>query len=248
MAIVELADLVETETLKIYYFGDPMCLWCYGSHLHIKGALNSLSVEGHDYNLNHVIGVLAPQSKDGITTGPELMPYHRNPGQFEYIQLQWKENYQGRVPKENQRPLNFEVWNRPDMRRSTYESCEAVVLMGGQSINGKIDLYWEMFEAIQLEFYQHAQNTSNRRALLRIARTLADDLGSQVNIDLGRFEAELYDGTAQEQLVKNQKLNRALAHLVHQQLIGREPGSPLSFPSLVVSKGSNFSLVAEGSR
>lgn len=124
-----------------------MCSWCWGFRTQlglIEDAFPGLPVR-------LVLGGLASDTK-------EPMP----PDMRAYVQQAWDA-----VETTTGATFNRQFWDgrNPDIRRSTYPSCRAVVLARRE---GKERA---MFDAIQLAYYQEARNPSNADVLADCANT-----------------------------------------------------------------------------
>ncbi|WP_223670813.1 DsbA family protein [Kangiella shandongensis] len=134
-------------TVKLYYFHDPMCSWCWGfapSWSKLKQHLSG-TVE-----IEYVLGGLAPDNQ-------ELMPKEMQ---------QTIEGYWRKIEQLLGTRFNYNFWSECQPRRSTYPACRAVIAAQEQGRND------DMITAIQEAYYLRAMNPSDVATLIQLATEL----------------------------------------------------------------------------
>lgn len=194
-----------TTGTTLLYIADPMCSWCWGFRTQlrlIEEALPNLSVQ-------LVLGGLAPDSEEPM---PEEMRA--------YVQQAWDA-----VEETTGAAFDRGFWDgrNPDIRRSTYPSCRAVVLARRE---GKEHA---MFDAIQHAYYQEAKNPSNAAVLADCATSVG--LGMSREDFLLALDAE----ETQRELERDFELRRELGANTFPSLA--LAGSPIPDPGVVFHRG-----------
>lgn len=139
--------------MRLYYFHDPMCSWCWAFRPALGQIEAALPV---GIRLVRVLGGLAPD-----TDAPMPADLQRR------IQAIWQ-TIQHRVPGT---AFNYAFWTDCAPRRATYRACRAVIAASQQG-----DYERAMIEAIQRAYYLEARNPSDRSTLLALSADLGLDI------------------------------------------------------------------------
>lgn len=149
-----------------------MCSWCWGFQTQLRLIEQALP----ELPVRIVLGGLAPDTD-------EPMP----PDMRAYVQQAWEA-----VEQTTGAAFDRRFWDgrNPDIRRSTYPSCRAVVLARRE---GKERA---MFDAIQRAYYQEARNPSNADVLADCASSLGlemsrEDFLQALNAEATQAELEM---------------------------------------------------------
>ncbi len=153
--------------MKLYYFHDPMCSWCYAFRPTLQKLKQALP-EG--LTLVNILGGLAA---DEEAVMPEAMQ--------QTIQQHWH-RIQQQVPGTR---FNFDFWSNCEPRRSTWPACRAVIAAVRQGAEHEE----EMIQTIQNAYYLEARNPSDFSTLLAIATELGLD-AKQFETDMKSEETE----------------------------------------------------------
>jgi len=164
--------------VRLYYFHDPMCSWCWGFQPTWQRLLDSLPAH---IKVQYVLGGLA-----GDTEKP--MPIEMQ----QRIRAYWMKIQQV-IPGTQ---FNFEFWQKCKPRRSTYPACRAVIAARLQLEAAAI----EMISAIQKAYYLKAENPSDDEVLI--------DLATQLGLDKARFVKDLNSPQTQSILIDEVSLYR----------------------------------------
>ncbi|MFC1975930.1 DsbA family protein [Chloroflexota bacterium] len=140
--------------LKLYYFVDPMCSWCYGFSSEMKEIVKNLP---DNIRLQYIMGGLAPDSDEPMLE--EMKGY---------IKHHWQT-----VAARTGAEFNFDFWTKGEPKRATYPSCRAVIAAG---LPGEANISL-MLGAIQKAYYQQARNPSDNETLVEIAGEMGLDKG-----------------------------------------------------------------------
>ena len=176
-----------------------MCSWCWAFRPTWKKVVNALP---GFININYLLGGLAADSNIP-------MPLETQ----KYVQDNWIRIQQA-VPGTK---FNYDFWTLNDPRRSTYNSCRAVICAKKQHPDFEV----LMTEGIQKAFYLKALNPSNEDTLINIAQ----DIG--LNEEL--FKEDL----------KSSEVNDLLLNQIH-----TTKTMPINgFPSLVLAKENNLEKI-----
>jgi putative protein-disulfide isomerase len=166
--------------LRLYYFHDPMCSWCWAFRSLWKEIIAGLPdhVSGH-----RVLGGLAPDTDHPMPTDMQIK-----------LKSIWQKIQQS-VPGTQ---FNFEFWEKCAPRRSTYAACRAVIAARRQ------DPAFEenMILAIQRAYYLQARNPADRSTLIELA--------NEIGLDRALFSADLESPAVQEVLLNEIELTRRL--------------------------------------
>jgi len=169
----------ENKTI-LYYVHDPMCSWCWG----FQRVWQQLQAKLPDYiERRLVLGGLAADSAE-----PMPMALQQS------LQAIWRRIEQ-QIPHVQ---FNFDFWTQCQPRRSTYPACRAVIAARLQSPSYEA----AMILAIQITYYQQAQNPSDDEVLVALAE--------QIGLDKNQFFQQLNDPDVQQQLVGEISLAKAL--------------------------------------
>lgn len=160
-----------------------MCSWCWAYRPTLNRVLESVSQKPFDdLTVKHLVGGLAPDSDAPM---PADMAAH--------LQGVWQ-RIQTVVPGTE---FNFEFWTRNVPRRSTWQSCRAVLAAESLGASGSA-----MTEAIQRAYYLDARNPSDTDVLV----SLAGELG----LDEDTFRKELNSASTEAALQRDFAAGRAL--------------------------------------
>jgi len=181
---------------EIYYVHDPMCSWCWGF---AKTYSNFLANLDKNIKVKRLLGGLAPDSNEPM------------PDEIHKIVLNAWHRIEKNIPGVK---FNFDFWEKNSPRRSTFPACRAVIAARNQG-----QQYDEiMTKAIQIAYYQNAQNPSD----LSILSALASDIG----LDVAQFEEEINSSITQETLLNEiEQAHRLKAN---------------SYPSLILKKDQSL--------
>lgn len=165
---------------ELIYAHDPMCSWCWAFRPTWAEIEQNLPA---DITVKRLLGGLAPDSQ-------EPMPEQTQA----FLQDVWR-TIETRVPGTR---FNYAFWTDCKPRRSTYPACRAVIAARRQ------DTAYEqpMIDAIQLAYYQNAQNPSDTKTLVALAAALG--------LDAARFEADLDAPDTQAALMSEIQESQAL--------------------------------------
>ncbi len=156
----------------LFYVHDPMCSWCWGykpTWDRVKQQLPG------NIALEYVVGGLAPDTDE---TMPESLQQNI-------------ESYWHKIQDQLGTAFNFDFWRINTPRRSTYESCRAVIAADKQGMAE------QMIEAIQRAYYLEARNPSERKVLVDIARESGLDVADFLaDLDEADTEIRLLDDIA----------------------------------------------------
>ena len=171
-----------------------MCSWCWGFRPAWDQVQNELQDKVH---IQYVLGGLAPDTD-------QPMP--------ENMQVSICDNWQ-RIQREIPGiEFNYDFWSVCQPRRSTYQSCRAVIACKMQ----QPELEKKMILAIQQAYYLQARNPSDEKTLLQLA--------VEVGLNAENFISDLHSEKCQSELENELLLTRKLY--------------VSSFPALVLSQGT----------
>ena len=159
-----------------------MCSWCWAFNPTWKKVRETLPII---INTNYLLGGLAPDSK--IIMSPEIR---------EYVMGNWK-RIQEVIPGTK---FNYDFWILCEPKRSTYQSCRAVICAKNQHP----EIEQSMINAIQQAYYLNAQNPSNEDVLIKIAT----DLG----LDTEKFKKDLRSTKVNKTLLNEIKLTQSISN------------------------------------
>ena len=165
-------------TVKLFYFHDPMCSWCWGFAPTWERLQARLTQElEYSLNIECILGGLAPDSD--LPMPLEMQKTLRS--------------YWRRIETLLGTQFNYDYWTICQPRRSTYPACRAV-LAASQQNHEK-----HMIRAIQEAYYLRAMNPSDTSTLEQLARELelnteqfAQDLRSPETEQLLKQQIEQY--------------------------------------------------------
>ena len=139
--------------LKLYYFHDPMCSWCWAFRPLWNGIVADIP---DNVDCQRILGGLAPDTDQTMSTEMQT----KLKGVWQKIQQT--------VPGTQ---FNFEFWERCTPRRSTYAACRAVIAAKRQDPR-----YEEiMILAIQQAYYLEARNPADINTLIELANEIGLD-------------------------------------------------------------------------
>lgn len=170
---------MQAET-ALLYVADPMCSWCWG----FAPQLRSLETAFPDLPVRLVLGGLAPDTD-------EPMPAEMRA----YVQRAWDA-----VEERTGARFDRSFWDGhvPDIRRSTYPACRAVILARAEGKERP------MFDTIQEAYYMDALNPSADEVLVECAERVGLTLREE------RFLQRLHAEETQARLEEDFRLRRAL--------------------------------------
>lgn len=149
-------------SVKLFYFHDPMCSWCWGFAPTWTQLQSRLYDElGDQLSIEYVLGGLAPDNDQPM---PEEMQNK--------LQGYWR-----RIESLLGTQFNYDFWDQCQPRRSTYPACRAIIAAAKQNHEK------HMIRAIQEAYYLRAMNPSDTATLLQLAGELRLDI-QQFNDDL----------------------------------------------------------------
>ena len=156
----------------LFYVHDPMCSWCWGYNP-VWQQLKQQLPEG--VSIEYIVGGLAPDCDEPM---PE--------DQCQQIEAYWH-----KIQDQLGTEFNFDFWRNNTPRRSTYESCRAVIAADKQGEQEAI------IEAIQQAYYLQAKNPADRSVLVDLAKDIALDTATFLaDMDEADTEIRLLDDIA----------------------------------------------------
>ncbi|RDX35647.1 DsbA family protein [Kangiella sp. HD9-110m-PIT-SAG07] len=167
--------------VKLFYFHDPMCSWCWGfapTWQRLQDRINSEL--NHKLKIEYILGGLAPDSD-------EPMPLELQ----QTLQSYWR-----RIEQMLGTEFNHDFWAKCQPRRSTYPACRAVIAAGKQ---GKEKA---MIRAIQEAYYLKAKNPSDYSTHV--------DLAQNINLNEKAFAQDIHSDKTNEELHRQIQLHRSL--------------------------------------
>jgi putative protein-disulfide isomerase len=166
--------------LRLYYFHDPMCSWCWAFRPLWKDIVTGLP---DHVSTQKVLGGLAPDTDQPMPTDMQVK-----------LKSIWQK-IQQTVPGTQ---FNFEFWEKCAPRRSTYAACRAVIAARRQ------DPVFEesMILAIQQAYYLQARNPADRSTLIELA--------NEIGLERALFSADLESPAVQELLLNEIELTGRL--------------------------------------
>lgn len=185
----------------LYYIHDPMCSWCWG-YKPVWDALQK-SLPEH-IQVEYVVGGLAPDSSAPMPDEQQKM-----------IQAHWRT-----ITHKLGTKFNFDFWDNNIARRSTYNSCRAVIAAKFQGAEQP------MIAAIQQGYYLRALNPSDKGILAQLFNELAN---ADSNLNVHQFMEDLNSSEVQTELMRQIQLSRMLTNQ--------------GFPSLVLEKKDKHRLI-----
>ena len=152
----------------LYYVHDPMCSWCWGfrkTWTQLKKRLNG------KVKIKYLLGGLAADSDIPMPINMQNFIRHT----WEKIQLE--------IPGTE---FNYDFWTSSQPRRSTYQSCRALIACRMQ----RPEVELKMLLTIQQAYYLQARNPSDDDVLVKAAK----DSG----LDPEQFVQDITSDTCQE--------------------------------------------------
>lgn len=187
---------------RLFYIHDPMCSWCYAFNQSWAALQKDLP---KDIQVVYLVGGLAPD-----TTEP--MP----PATQKIVQQAWQRIEQTVAGVQ----FNWDFWSRNTPMRSTYPACRAVLAAKKQ----RAEAAPEMMRAIQMAYYQNAQNPSLPETLQACA--------AEIGLDVTVFSDDLASPQIESELQHDIQLARSM--------------DVYSYPSLrLVHKDSMFPIAVD---
>lgn len=157
-----------------------MCSWCYAFKSVLKKLRQQLPTSIH---FQTVIGGLAADTK-------EAMPKETQ----EMVQQAWH-----RIEKKcPDITFNFDFWHKTTPIRSTYPACRALLAAKQQGVKFEV----LMLEAIQMAYYQKAQNPSLDDTLFLCAQ--------QIGLQFPQFKQDYTSSFIEQQLQTELQLTQQL--------------------------------------
>jgi len=158
-------------TVKLYYFHDPMCSWCWGFAPTWQALEERLERELKEHiTIKYILGGLAPDDDRD-------MP----------LEMQQRlQGYWHKIEDLLGTRFNYNFWTECKPRRSTYPACRAVLAAGMQ------DRYKEMNRALQEAYYLQAKNPSDTDTHLQLAE--------QIGLNHQQFEQDLKSDAVNKEL------------------------------------------------
>jgi putative protein-disulfide isomerase len=166
--------------LRLYYFHDPMCSWCWAFRPLWKDIVAGLP---EHVSSHRVLGGLAPDTDQPMPTDRQVK-----------LKSIWQK-IQQTVPGTQ---FNFEFWEKCAPRRSTYAACRAVIAARRQDPSFEEN----MILAIQQAYYLQARNPADRSTLIELA--------NEIGLDGPLFSADLESPAVQEVLLNEIEMTRRL--------------------------------------
>lgn len=163
----------------LYYIHDPMCSWCWG----YRPTWDALKLNlPKDIRIQYVAGGLAPDSNSPMPVEQQAM-----------IKAHWHT-----IEEKLGTKFNYDFWDKNTPRRSTYNSCRAVIVADNQGSQV------EMIQAIQEAYYLRAFNPSDNNVLIGLAKELS--------LDLPLFTRDLSSAETERELMQQIQFARELTH------------------------------------
>jgi putative protein-disulfide isomerase len=166
--------------LRLYYFHEPMCSWCWAFRPLWKDIVAGLP---DHVGSQRVLGGLAPDTDQPMPTDMQVK-----------LKSIWQK-IQQTVPGAQ---FNFEFWEKCAPRRSTYAACRAVIAARRQ------DPAFEenMILAIQQAYYLQARNPADHSTLIELAH--------EIGLDRALFSVDLESPAVQKVLLNEIEMTRRL--------------------------------------
>ena len=166
--------------LRLYYFHDPMCSWCWAFRPLWNEIVTNLP---ENVSAQRILGGLAPDTD-------QSMPLE--------MQARLKEIWQKIQQVVPGTQFNFEFWEKCSPRRSTYQACRAVIAARNQDpVNEE-----KMILAIQQAYYLKAKNPADLQTLI--------DLADQIGLDGDRFIADIKSPNVDQLLMQEIEFMQSL--------------------------------------
>ena len=154
----------------LYYFGDPMCSWCWG----FKPVLEQLDKEYPELRRVTVMGGL--RGGDPIPMGDDLAAM---------IQNAWE-----RIEETTGQPFNHEFWRRHRPLMTTWPACRAVLTAKAIDPSRQWPFMVGMFEA----YFTGLMDPTKRETHLTVAQRLGFELREfETMLDSARIDAALQE-------------------------------------------------------
>lgn len=150
------------DSLKLFYFADPMCSWCYGFSPELTTVVDSLD-ENIEFQI--VMGGLRPYNQQPM---PELA---------NFLKEHWDH-----VAEASGQSFSYSILKDSSIVYDTEPACRAVAIMRAL----KPDQAFKYFKAIQTAFYQNNQNPNEADTYA----SLAVSFGIDKQVFLDAFESE----------------------------------------------------------
>lgn len=157
--------------MRFIYVMDPMCAWCYG----FKPELDAFLQAHSNINIEWVMGGLAPDNNQPMSEQMRTT-----------IAAYWQQ-----IEVKTQVTFNHDYWQCNTPYRSTYLACRAVIVASDLLENGAE----KMVNAIQIAYYQKAQNPSLENTLIECA--------IEIGIDKDKFVHALNSEQTQKRLTQH---------------------------------------------
>lgn len=164
--------------MRFIYVMDPMCAWCYGFTPELEAFLQAHS----NIDIEWVMGGLAPDNNQPMSEQMRTT-----------IAAYWQQ-----IEAKTQATFNHDYWHCNTPYRSTYLACRAVIVASDSLENGAE----KMVNAIQIAYYQNAQNPSLENTLIECA--------IEIGIDKDKFVHALNSEQTQNTLTQHLAMTQQL--------------------------------------
>ncbi len=189
--------------IKIDYFHDVLCVWCYIASPRLRKAIEQFN--GH-VEINHRCFALAP-IRDDITR----MFGSPDQGKGEILK-HWQS---AKDHSNNEVEINVGL-----MLERTFPyphslpgltACKAAELQGGQ------ELHWKYFDRVQYAHAAECRNIADRQVLF--------DIAAELKLDMAQFEKDFQNDSTKEiiskdfELARSMNINAVPTVVINQQII-----------------------------
>jgi len=155
------------QALKLIYFGDPMCSWCYG----FAPEIEAIQQKFDNIPLEIVLGGLRPNGKQKMAELKDFLKEH------------WVE-----IAQETGQKFNYDILELEEFVYNTEPASRAVEV--ARTLDPKVALLF--FKAVQTAFYYENKSTHDINTYLNIAKQL--DLNEEKFEELF-YSGEIIDRT-----------------------------------------------------
>ncbi len=138
----------------LYYFGDPMCSWCWG----FRPVLEQVELEYPELNRVIVMG--------GLRRGPGVP---MDDDLIELIRDAWR-----RIAEATGQTFDHKLWNRHRPLATTLPACRAVLTV--RILNPKLE--WPFMVAMFKAYFTEARDCTRVETHLEIAQSVGIDPGA----------------------------------------------------------------------
>lgn len=144
-------NLMSQEKIKLLYFADPMCSWCYGFSPELTKVIDQL---GDSIELQLVMGGLRPYNKETMADLADFLKDH------------WKH-----VHDASDQPFDYGILKDNTIAYDTEPACRAVVVMRQLDAAQEYDF----FKAIQTAFYLNNKDPNKTETYVELAEEFGLD-------------------------------------------------------------------------